>query len=111
MIGRTGWIGDLLYSACVSGFFCPIIGHCSWGPDGWLVAQISPNFASPTVVHTIGGVIALVGAIVLGPRLRRVFKRDGGGPMLPHDLVMACVGGLVAITCSKATSLFQGLLL
>jgi Amt family ammonium transporter len=47
------------------------------------------------VVHTIGGFIALAGAIVLGPRLGRKFKRDGGGPMLPHDLTIAASGGLL----------------
>lgn len=100
MIGRTGWIGDLLYSVGVSGFIYPIIGHWAWGPDGWL-AQASfmklgfHDFAGSTVVHTIGGFIALAGSIVLGPRLGRKFKRDGGGPMLPHDLVIAAVGGLI----------------
>ena len=47
------------------------------------------DFAGSTVVHTIGGFIALAGAIVLGPRLGRKFKRDGGGPMMPHDLTIA----------------------
>jgi Amt family ammonium transporter len=47
------------------------------------------------VVHTIGGFIALAGAIVLGPRIGRRFKRDGGGPMLPHDLTIAAAGGLL----------------
>jgi len=36
MIGRTGFVGDLLYSVGVSGFIYPIIGHWAWGPDGWL---------------------------------------------------------------------------
>jgi len=36
MIGRTGFVGDLLYSFCVTGFIYPIIGHWAWGPDGWL---------------------------------------------------------------------------
>src|SRR5438034_7665257 len=53
------------------------------------------DFAGSTVVHTIGGFIALAGAIALGPRLGRKFKRDGGGPMLPHDLVIAATGGLI----------------
>ena len=53
------------------------------------------DFAGSTVVHTIGGFIALAGAIVLGPRLGRKFKRDGGGPMMPHDLTIAAVGGLI----------------
>jgi Amt family ammonium transporter len=53
------------------------------------------DFAGSTVVHTIGGFIALAGAIVLGPRIGRRFKRDGGGPMLPHDLTIAASGGLL----------------
>jgi ammonium transporter, Amt family len=107
MIGRTGFVGDLLYSVAVSGFIYPIIGHWAWGPDGFLATMGStggflPNlgqpfhdFAGSTVVHTIGGFIALAGAIVLGPRLGRRFKRDGGGPMLPHDLTIAASGGLL----------------
>jgi Amt family ammonium transporter len=107
MIGRTGWIGDLLYSFGVSGFIYPIIGHWAWGPDGFLATMGSEgnflpsigtsfhDFAGSTVVHTIGGFIALAGSIVLGPRLGRKFKRDGGGPMLPHDLTIACAGGLI----------------
>ena len=47
------------------------------------------------MVHTIGGFIALAGSIVLGPRLGRRFKRDGGAPMLPHDLTIAASGGLL----------------
>jgi Amt family ammonium transporter len=39
--------------------------------------------------------VALAGAIVLGPRLGRRFKRDGGGPMMPHDLTIAASGGLL----------------
>ena len=113
MIGRTGFVGDLLYSVGVSGFIYPIIGHWAWGPDGFLAlmgtaaaagspARFLPSlgtgfhdFAGSTVVHTIGGFIALAGSIVLGPRLGRKFKRDGGGPMLPHDLVIAATGGLI----------------
>ena len=107
MIGRTGFVGDLVYSVAVSGFIYPIVGHWAWGPDGFLATMGSagnflPNlgtsfhdFAGSTVVHTIGGFIALAGAIVLGPRLGRRFKRDGGGPMLPHDLTIAASGGLL----------------
>jgi len=107
MIGRTGFVGDLLYSVAVSGFIYPIIGHWAWGPDGFLALMGSDghffpslgtgfhDFAGSTVVHTIGGVIALAGSIILGPRLGRKFKRDGGGPMLPHDLTIAATGGLL----------------
>jgi Amt family ammonium transporter len=107
MIGRTGFVGDLMYSFAVSGFIYPIIGHWAWGPDGFLVTMGSEghflsslgmnfhDFAGSTVVHTIGGMVALAGAIVLGPRLGRRFKRDGGGPMMPHDLTIAASGGLL----------------
>ena len=53
------------------------------------------DFAGSTVVHTIGGMVSLAGAIVLGPRLGRLFKRDGGGPMAPHNLTIAAVGGFI----------------
>src|SRR6202140_3558771 len=107
MIGRTGFVGDLLYSICVTGFIYPVIGHWAWGPDGWLALMGSDghfwpasgmgfhDFAGSTVVHTIGGMVALAGAIVLGPRLGRTFKRDGGGPMLPPALPIAACGGLL----------------
>ncbi len=116
MIGRTDFIGDILYSICVSGFIYPIIGHWAWGPDGFLYtmgAQNAPavwenythflphvnqyfhDFAGSTVVHSIGGWIALAGGICLGPRIGRKFKRDGGGPMLPHDLTVAVIGGFL----------------
>jgi ammonium transporter, Amt family len=107
MIGRTGFVGDLIYSFFVSGFIYPIIGHWAWGPDGFLALMGSEghfwsslgmgfhDFAGSTVVHTIGGMVALAGAIVLGPRIGRKFKRDGGGPMLPHDLTIAASGGLL----------------
>jgi Amt family ammonium transporter len=98
MVGRTSFVGDLLYSVGVSGFIYPIIGHWAWGPDGWL-NTIKPaafhDFAGSTVVHTIGGFVALAGAMALGPRLGRKFKRDGGGPPPGHDMVMAAVGGVI----------------
>ncbi|MBA2288039.1 MAG: ammonium transporter [Ktedonobacteraceae bacterium] len=95
MIGRCGFWGDILYSIGVTGFIYPIIGHWAWGPDGWLVLAGFHDFAGSTVVHSIGGAISLAGAIALGPRLGRIFKRDGGGPMPAHDLVIGAVGGLI----------------
>ncbi len=107
MVGRTGFWGDLFYSFGVSGFIYPIFGHWAWGPDGWLSTIGSKDhpfeflgtpfhdFAGSTVVHTIGGMIALAGAIVLGPRLGRTFKRDGGGPMPAHNMLIASVGTII----------------
>ena len=107
MVGRTGFKGDILYSIVVSGFLYPIFGHWVWGPGGWLGntmrlvhglvtdGVVFRDFAGSTVVHTVGGVIALMGAIVLGPRLGRKFKRDGGGPLPPHDLTIGALGAVI----------------
>jgi len=107
MVGRTRFIGDVIYSIGVSGLIYPVFGHWCWGPDGFLATMGSEggflsslgmnfhDFAGSTVVHSIGGWVAIAGAICLGPRLGRKFKRDGGGPMLPHDLTIAVIGGLI----------------
>src|SRR3954454_7909618 len=99
MVGRTGFVGDLLYSIGVSGFIYPILGHWVWGPGGWLETPRNGvflrDFAGSTVVHTVGGMIALAGAIVLGPRLGRKFKRDGGGLPPGHDMTIAAIGGVI----------------
>jgi ammonium transporter, Amt family len=107
MVGRTRFIGDVIYSIGVSGIIYPIFGHWCWGPDGFLATMGTEggflsglgmnfhDFAGSTVVHSIGGWVAIAGAICLGPRLGRKFKRDGGGPMLPHDLTIAVIGGLI----------------
>lgn len=106
MVGRTSFKGDILYSICVSGFIFPIFGHWVWGPGGWLGntmgwfhglagGTVFRDFAGSTVVHTVGGALALAGCIALGPRLGRRFKRDGGGPTPPHDLTMGAIGCVI----------------
>ena len=110
MIGRTSFRGDILYSIGVTGFIYPVVGHWCWGPDGFLATMGSEghlfaflgngfrDFAGSTVVHTIGGVISLAGAIALGPRLGRVFARDDkvrGGMPAPHSLPLAALGAFL----------------
>jgi Amt family ammonium transporter len=110
MIGRTSFRGDILYSICVTAFIYPIIGHWAWGPDGFLALMGTPghflptlgqgfrDFAGSTVVHTIGGVVSLAGAIVLGPRIGRKFLRDdknGGGLPAAHNLPIAVTGAFL----------------
>lgn len=99
MVGRTGFVGDLIYSVGVSGFIYPIVGHWIWGPGGFLQTAHGGvwlrDFAGSTVVHTVGAMIALAGAVVLGPRLGRKFKRDGGGLPAGHDLTIAAIGGVI----------------
>jgi Amt family ammonium transporter len=107
MVGRTSFKGDIFYSLAVSAFIYPIIGHWVWGPGGWLGNMSIPflsnmtngalfrDFAGSTVVHTVGGFVALWGAIALGPRLGRKFKAEGGGPLPPHDLTIAAIGAVI----------------
>jgi Amt family ammonium transporter len=107
MIGRTSFRGDILYSIGITGFIYPIIGHWAWGPDGFLatmgstgnflpsLGQCFRDFAGSTVVHTIGGIASLAGAIVLGPRLGRIFARDDkekGGMPPGHNMPLAAFG-------------------
>ena len=95
MIGRTSFRGDILYSIGITGFIYPIIGHWAWGPGGFLATYGFWDFAGSTVVHTIGGIASLAGAIVLGPRIGRVFKRDGGGMPPAHNLTLGAVGAFI----------------
>jgi Amt family ammonium transporter len=110
MIGRTSFRGDMIYSIGVTAFIYPIIGHWAWGPDGFLALMGTPgnflpglgqgfrDFAGSTVVHTIGGVVSLAGAIVLGPRIGRVFLRDDkekGGLPAAHSLPLATIGAFL----------------
>ena len=112
MVGRTSFKGDILYSIGVSGFIYPIFGHWVWGPGGWLgntmgwfngmfanadgtMKAVYRDFAGSSVVHMVGGVLALAGCYVLGPRIGRTFKRDGGGPLPPHDLTMGAIGAVI----------------
>jgi Amt family ammonium transporter len=97
MVGRTAFKGDLLYSLAVSGIIYPIWGHWIWGPGGWLATWNTPfrDFAGSTVVHTVGGMLALSGAIALGPRLGRKFKRDGGGMPPGHNMTLAALGAVI----------------
>ncbi len=90
MAERTDFIGDLIYSALVAIFIYPVIVHWVWG-GGWLGGQGFHDFAGSTVVHTVGGVIALVGALMLGPRAGRVW----GKLPRPHNLALATLGTMI----------------
>jgi len=75
MAERTEFKSYLIYSLIISAVIYPTSGHWIWG-GGWLAQMSTPfhDFAGSTVVHMLGGVIALTGALALGPRIG---KYDG----------------------------------
>ncbi len=72
---RIKFSAYLIVSVVVSLFIYPIFGHWTWG-GGWIAKIGFVDFAGSTVVHSLGGWIALAGVIVLGPRKDK-FKEDG----------------------------------
>jgi ammonium transporter, Amt family len=91
MAERTEFKGYLVYSAVISAFIYPVVGHWIWG-GGFLAQRETPfwDFAGSTVVHSTGGWLALVGAFILGPRKGRYGK--GGGPIAGHSMPLAVLG-------------------
>ena len=75
MAERTKFSAYCLYSAAISLFIYPVSGHWIWG-GGWLAEMGFHDFAGSTAVHMVGGVCALVGAKILGPRIGK-YGKDG----------------------------------
>jgi Amt family ammonium transporter len=90
MAERTDFIGNLIYTLIVIIFIYPVVVHWVWG-GGWLFQMGFFDFAGSNVVHTVGGVIALVGAWMLGPRKGKVW----GKPMPAHNLGLALIGTMI----------------
>jgi Amt family ammonium transporter len=99
---RWRFTAFLIYSAFVSMLLYPLYGNWVWG-GGWLaglgitagLGHGHVDFAGSSVVHMTGGVIALAGVLVLGPRTDK-FRRDGTIAAIPgHNLPMAIIGTLV----------------
>jgi len=96
MAERTKFAGYLIYSAVVSAFIYPIFGSWAWGSlyngNGWLEGLGFIDFAGSTVVHSVGGWLALAGAIVVGPRLGKYTKEGSVKPIPGHNLPLAALG-------------------
>lgn len=91
MAERTRFPAYLVYSGLISGLVYPISGHWIWG-GGWLAEKEFLDFAGSTVVHLVGGVAALVGALFLGPRLGK-YGKDGKPRAIPgHSMPLAMLG-------------------
>jgi Amt family ammonium transporter len=96
MAERTKFRSYLVYSVFISAFIYPIFGSWAWGGlldgGGWLEELGFVDFAGSTVVHSVGGWLALAGAIVLGPRIGK-YGADGKPRAIPgHNLALAALG-------------------
>lgn len=93
---RMSFRGYAITAAVLSMLIYPVFGHWAWGgilngeAAGWLESRGFVDFAGSTVVHSIGGWIALAAILVLGPRIGR-FGPDGSR-IEPHDMPMATLG-------------------
>jgi Amt family ammonium transporter len=88
---RTKFSAYLIFSIIVTAFIYPISGHWIWG-GGWLSEMGFHDFAGSTVVHSVGGWVALAGAIVVGPRLGK-YSASGKSRVIPgHNLAFGALG-------------------
>ena len=91
MAERTKFSMYMIYSAFISLIIYPVEGHWTWG-GGWLADMGFHDFAGSAIVHSVGGVLALIGAIALGPR-RGKYGKDGKSRAIPgHSLALAALG-------------------
>lgn len=91
MAERTKFSTYLIYSMVVSGIIYPISGHWVWG-GGWLSGIGFSDFAGSTVVHSVGGWLALVGTLALGPRIGRFGKDGKPNAISGHNMTFATLG-------------------
>ena len=91
MAERTKFSSYCIYSLIISAFIYPISGHWIWG-GGFLSQMGFHDFAGSTAVHMVGGVAALVGAKILGPRIGK-YSKDGTAHAIPgHSLTLGALG-------------------
>ena len=96
MAERTKFVGYLAYSAAITIFIYPVFGSWAWGSlfngGGWLEDMGFLDFAGSTVVHSVGGWLALAGAIVLGPRIGKYGPDKKPRAIMGHNLPLAALG-------------------
>ena len=98
MAERTNFKAYCMYSAAISLLIYPIGGHWAWG-GGWLSVLGFHDFAGSAVVHNVGGVIACLGAWMLGPRIGK-YDRDGKVRAIPgHNMMAVALGVFILWFC------------
>jgi len=91
---RIKFIDFLIFSFLLCSISYPVTGHWAWSPNGWLHDLGFADFAGSTVVHSVGGWAALIGAISLGPREGK-YLQDKINPIPPHNMSIATLGCLI----------------
>ncbi len=98
MAERTNFKAYCVYSAVISLIIYPIEGHWVWG-GGWLSAMGFHDFAGSAAVHMTGGLIACLGAWMLGPRIGK-YDRNGKARAIPgHNMLAAALGVFILWFC------------
>lgn len=96
MAERTKFLSYCIYSAIISALIYPIEAHWIWG-GGWLAQMGFHDFAGSCAIHMVGGISALIGAKILGPRIGK-FTKDKSGKITKvnafpgHNLPIGCLG-------------------
>ncbi|MGI9615230.1 MAG: ammonium transporter [Acidimicrobiales bacterium] len=96
MAERTKFASYFIYSFVITALIYPIVLRWTWG-GGWLAQLSTPfsDFAGSTIVHATGGWAAMMGAIVLGPRLGK-YSREGRLQALPgHSIPFVVIGAMI----------------
>ncbi len=92
MAERTNFKAYCVYSAVISLCIYPITGHWAWG-GGWLYQMGFHDFAGSAAVHMVGGLIACLGAWMLGPRIGK-YDKNGKAKAIPGHNLTACALGV-----------------
>ena len=98
MAERTKFSAYCIYSAAISLLIYPVSGHWIWG-GGWIAQMGYHDFAGSTAVHMVGGVCALIGAKILGPRIGKYDKNGKPQAILGHNLSFAALGVFILWFC------------
>ena len=93
MLDRTKFIGYVIFAVVFTGLIYPIVAHWTWG-GGWLYQDGFLDFAGSSIVHLQGATAALVGTLILGPRIGK-FKDGKPQPIPGHSIPLFILGVII----------------